>query len=291
MHSAVHDMLNRYLLHSADDYREALREIIQEITLLGLYRANFFKRAAFYGGTALRIFYGLDRFSEDLDFSLYEPDQGFDLSAYLHYVEDELRAFGFEVEVSKKEKRVVTAVESAFVKAGTKIHLLKVGCKDGLLPEVAAGEKLKVKFEVDINPAGKVDYEVKYHLRPLPFNVPLFKPSYLFAGKVHALLCRQWGGKRVKGRDLYDYQWFISRDIPVTLSYLAVLLEPGGQLISKDQLDRQALVEMLQNKFSAIDFRQAVNDVVPFVKNRELIALWSKDFFQKITQDKLKIEK
>ncbi len=75
-------MLKTYDINNIYDRKNAMKEIMQEIVLCGLSRAGFFKKAAFYGGTALRIFYGLDRFSEDLDFSLETADPAFDLSAY-----------------------------------------------------------------------------------------------------------------------------------------------------------------------------------------------------------------
>ena len=101
-HPAIAKMLEKYDLSSADKTYEALREILQEIVLLGLSRAGFFEHALFYGGTALRILYGLDRFSEDLDFSLITPDANFDLSIYENTVIEALHSFGFEVTIQLK---------------------------------------------------------------------------------------------------------------------------------------------------------------------------------------------
>lgn len=287
MHNAVLDMIARYNCVTKDDYREALKEIIQEIALLGLYRAGFFNHAAFYGGTALRIFYGLDRFSEDLDFSLEKATPGFDLAAYLPYLEDELGAYGFEVAVSKKAKQLTSRTESAFIKAGTRIHLLKIGFKEGLLPRTAPGEKLKVKLEIDIFPPQGAEYEIKYHLRPIPYYVRLFKPPYLFAGKVHALLCRQWGSERVKGRDLYDFLWFVTREIPLHIGYLNQLMIQSGHLTESDRLDHRLLLEMLQARFKAIDYGQAKQETIPFVIDPQKLDLWSEDFFAAVTVEKL----
>jgi len=126
MHSAIEDMLKKYACTTEDDYKNALKEIIQETALLGLFRGKFFEVAAFYGGTSLRIFYGLDRFSDDLDFSLLNPETGFDISPYCDYIHNELAAFGFEMEVSKKQKPADSNIESAFIKGGTLIHLMKI---------------------------------------------------------------------------------------------------------------------------------------------------------------------
>jgi hypothetical protein len=287
MHSAVNDMLSKYNCKTADDYREALREIIQEIALLGLYRGNFFDRASFYGGTALRIFYGLDRFSEDLDFSLDRPDPDFALEPYLNYVLNELSAFGFVVEVSKKAKRLPTAIESAFIKAGTEIHFLKIGLRVGLFPRPAKTENLKVKLELDTNPPGNAEYGVKYHLNPVPFNVRLMTEPYLFAGKVHALLCREWGEGRIKGRDLYDYVWFVSRKTPLQMRYLADRMRQSGHLKGGAEVDRAGVIRFLLNKFQTIDYAKAKSDIFPFIKEPQRVEIWSEEFFTAITKDLL----
>ncbi|MDW7740603.1 MAG: nucleotidyl transferase AbiEii/AbiGii toxin family protein [Bacillota bacterium] len=290
MHSAVNDMLSKYKCITADDYREALREIIQEIALLGLYRSNFFDRACFYGGTALRIFYGLDRFSEDLDFSLDSSDSDFTLDPYLKHVVSELSAFGFIVDVSKKAKSLSTAIESAFIKAGTEIHFLKIGLREGLFPRPAKTENLKVKLEVDTNPPGEAEYSVKYHLNPVPFNVRLMATPYLFACKVHALLCREWGGGRIKGRDLYDYVWFISQKTPLQIHYLADRMKQSGHLDASTEIDRAGVIGFLLNKFREINYIKAKSDIFPFIKEPQRVEIWSEEFFTAITRDQLIID-
>lgn len=290
MHSAVTDMLSKYNCITADDYREALREIIQEIALLGLYRSNFFDHACFYGGTALRIFYGLDRFSEDLDFSLDSPDPDFALDPYLKYVISELGAFGFIVDVSKKTKSLSTAIESAFIKAGTEIHFLKIGLREGLFPRPAKTENLKVKLEVDTNPPGEAEYGVNYHLNPVPFNVRLMAMPYLFASKVHALLCREWEGGRIKGRDLYDYVWFISQKTPLQLRYLADRMKQTGHLEDGAEIDHARVIGLLFNKFQAIDYAKAKGDIFPFIKKPQRVEVWSEELFKAITKEQLKID-
>ncbi len=290
MHSAVHDMLSLYRCETVDHYREALKEIIQEIALLGLHRGGFFNRASFYGGTALRIFYGLDRFSEDLDFSLVEAEPGFEIAPYLNFINDELSAYGFIVEVNKKDKAHISDIESAFIKAGTRIHLVSIGLKKDLFPDLAEQEKLRVKIEIDINPPGNTEYEVKYNLNPVPYPVRLFKPPYLFAGKVHALLCRGWSGGRVKGRDLYDYLWFISRQVSLNLDYLAKRMVQTGHLESGAELDYNQILQLLSTRFSAIDYEQAKKDAFPFVTDPAKIESWSGQLFNSITVDRLKVE-
>jgi predicted nucleotidyltransferase component of viral defense system len=290
MHSAIADMLKTYDCRTADDYRHALNEIIQEIALLGLYRGGFFARAAFYGGTALRIFYGLDRFSEDLDFSLLKGDKKFDLSSFTQVVQDELGAYGLEMTVQEKIKQNDSPVKSAFIKGGTQIHIMKIASVQPPVTGINPREQIRIKLEVDTQPPPGATFEMKYQLRPVPYSVRLYSPSSLLAGKMHALLCRSWK-TRVKGRDFYDYVWFLSKSIPVNITHLASRMKQTGHLPANAVLTEEDLKRRLRKRFASVDFDQAKKDVLPFIKNRDAIKLWSADFFRAITADKLKIEK
>lgn len=289
MHSAIEDMLKAYDCRTADDCRHALNEIVQEIALLGLYRGGFFTHAAFYGGTALRIFYGLDRFSEDLDFSLMESDTTFDLSSFTQVVQDELGAYGLDMTVQEKIKRNDSPVKSAFIKGGTQIHLLKIASVQPPVTGIHPQEQIRVKLEVDTQPPGGATYEIKYQLRPLPYSVRLYSASSLFAGKVHALLCRSWV-TRVKGRDFYDYVWFLSKSIPVNITHLVERMKQTGHLAADAALTERELKDLLSKRFASVDFDQARKDVLPFIKNPDAVQLWSADFFSAITEDRLKVE-
>lgn len=152
MNPAIITMLERYRCITAADYENALKEIIQEIGLLGLYRAKFFEHAAFYGGTSLRILYGLDRFSEDLDFSLLKPDANFSLKPYLDAIKTELNALDFSVTVMTKDKNIETPIESAFIKANTKEHLLKIKVPEIISDRMHSNANLNIKLEVDTDP-------------------------------------------------------------------------------------------------------------------------------------------
>ena len=290
MQHAVEEMLERYHCKTLEDYKYALKEVIQEITLLGLYRGNFFDKAAFYGGTAIRILNGLQRFSEDIDFSLLEATSDFDMQPYCKFVEQELQSFGFDVDVQYKQKRIDTNIESAFIKTNTSILLMNIGLNEQIVRQVPANELLKIKMEIDTTPPGGAETEVKYLLNPIPFHVRVYKQSYLFAGKVHALLCRQWGGSRVKGRDLYDYVWYLSKEIPLNASHLQARMRQTGHLKGKELLDSDGTKELLLEKFHAIDYKQAVNDVLPFIKNAVELQVWSEDFFKAITDERLRVE-
>ncbi len=287
MHSAIESMLEKYEPISIEDYKNALKEIVQEIALLGLFRSGFFNKAAFYGGTALRIFYGLDRFSEDLDFSLLIPEKDFNLSKYAKYIQNELGAYGFEMTVEQKTKSIDTPIKSAFIKGGTKIYFLKINTIKNPVKGVHADEQIKIKLEVDTDPPADAEYEVKYQLNPVPYSVRIFSLSSLFAGKIHAILCRSWKN-RVKGRDYYDYLWYLSKNIEVNLEHLSNRMKQTNCLKKGEIITEQMLFQLLLERFKEVDFEQIKRDVLPFLKNPDVLELWSEDFFRKITEDKLK---
>lgn len=287
MINPIHTMLEKYEATTIEEKRNALKEIVQEIALLGLFRGSFYTKAAFYGGTALRIFYGLDRFSEDLDFSLYEPDSNFGLSRYLKFIETELGSYGFAMKAEQKKKAKESDIMSAFIKCNTIINLLKITPdKFNRLP-INHNEQLRIKLEVDINPPKYGEYEVKYLLNPIPFSVKLFSESSLFAGKVHALLFRAWK-TRVKGRDLYDYVWYLSKSSPLNLPHLEARMKQSGHLQHDSNLSKPILLDMLREKFSKIDYEQAKQDVLPFIKDSNKLEMWSEEFFVNITESFLK---
>lgn len=191
-------MLEDYSPVSLDDYSNALREIIQQTALLGLWRSRFFEHAAFYGGTALRILYGLDRFSEDMNFSLKKPDPSFSLDRYGEYPCNELEGVGFKTEYHVKNRNSGTAIESGFLKGNTFTHLLSVRAPEGITRGIHPGKQIKIKLEVDTDPPGLFETESRFLLRPVPFGIVSYKLPDMFAGKLHAVLCRKWKN-RVRG--------------------------------------------------------------------------------------------
>ena len=288
MPSPVQDLLKRYECKTTDEHRHALREIIQEITLLGLSRAGFFREGAFYGGTALRIFHGLDRFSEDLDFSLDIPNTDFQIDAYTSSVRDELTAYGFEVRVERKEKAEDSPVQSAFIKDGTLVHLLKIASLTPPVSGVPPNEQLKIKFEVDTDPPAEATYEVKYQLSPIPYSVRLYDLPSLFAGRLHAVLCRVWTN-RVKGHDFYDYLWYLSHEVRLNLGHLEARMRQSGHWKRSEALDGTQLRQLLVQRFTQVDFGQAAEDVRPFIRDPRSLDLWSSEFFTSVTNDKWKV--
>ena len=285
MMSSIQSMMERYQPQNAEAYRNALKEIVQEIALHGMSKSGFFQEGAFYGGTALRIFYGLHRFSEDMDFSLVHPNPSFALSDYLPAVEEELSAVGLKMRVEQKNKTKVTDIQSAFIKGGTLIQIISIQQTDEvLIPGIHKQEQLKIKLEVDTNPPPGAGFELRYALRPVPYVVRLYDKPSLFAGKIHAVLCRNWA-RRIKGRDLYDYVWYLSQDTPVNLFHLQKRLEQSDRWDSSKQLALQDTKDMLKERFSQLDFEVAKKDVIPFLSDASELDLWNAGFFQAITEN------
>ncbi|HLB41370.1 MAG TPA: nucleotidyl transferase AbiEii/AbiGii toxin family protein [Gammaproteobacteria bacterium] len=283
MKNSIEPMLKKYQCRTETDYINALKEIFQEIALLGLWRSKFFEQAAFYGGTALRILYGLDRFSEDMDFSLLHTDKNFRLYKYNTAIAAEFNAFGFDVEVISKNKNLETTIESAFIKANTIKQLLAIGVPKNITTYIHHMNTIKIKMEIDIDPPKKFSTEVKKLLFPIPFSVLVYDQPDLFAGKLHAILCRQWQN-RIKGRDWYDYVWYISRNIPVHLAHLRARLIQSNHWNKSKKLTEKKLKHLLCEKINAIDFKLAKKDVVDFLRDKSTIDIWSRDFFVDLTQ-------
>lgn len=284
MNNIIEQMLSKYEIKNLNDEINALKEIIQEIVLAGLSRGGFFNEAAFYGGTALRIFYKLDRFSEDLDFALLKPNLEFTLEKYFSYIENELQAYGLNLEVSSKSKNITSNITSAFVKGDTLEHILKFFPNDGLNKYSQILKSIKIKFEVDINPPSGVLYENVYKLLPSPHEIKLYTKESLFAGKIHAILCRNWQ-TRTKGRDLYDYVFFLANNISVNIDLVKNKLIASNYINADTNFNIDILKELLRKKFSEIDYSDAKEDVLPFIKDTTSLNIWSKDFFISITNN------
>lgn len=282
MNTIIDDMLKRYDVQTIYDQKNAMKEVIQEIVLCGLSRAGFFNKVAFYGGTALRIFYGLDRFSEDLDFSLMQVDKSFDLTEYFPILEKEVRAFGLNVIIDEKDKVNDTDIRSAFLKGNTKEHLMLFYSNDSEFLGVHKNEMIKVKFEVDVNPPMYATFERKYCLQPMPYEINLYDKFSLFAGKIHAVLGRSWKN-RVKGRDLYDYVFYLSKGTPVNLKHLKERLIQSGHIDEQVDFTLNFVKQKLTERFENIDFIQAKMDINPFIRDASMINLWCSDFFIQIT--------
>jgi predicted nucleotidyltransferase component of viral defense system len=281
MNEVIARMLSRYECWRVEDYVRAVREILQEIALLGLWRSKFFEKAAFYGGTALRILYGMDRYSEDLDFSLLKPMAGFDLSRYNDALQKEIQSYGFEASVIKREKFTDTQVQSEFLKLDTLKHLLVIETAEELARQIPRGQVLKIKIEIDTNPPSGFETESKFVLQPIPFSVRTFVLPDLFAGKMHAVLCRQWKS-RVKGRDWYDLVWYATNHPQLHLSHLEQRMIQSRHLKEGEHLTPENFLALTSKAIEKLDVSQARREVEPFVKNPEAVQVWSKVFFQEL---------
>ena len=283
MQQVLSQMLSKYQINNIEDKKNAIKEIVQEIVLCGLSRGGFFKEAAFYGGTALRIFYGLDRFSEDLDFSLITQNPDFDLTKYFQYIENETKSLGLNFNVTEKIKSVDSNIKSAFLKGNTKEHILSFYEDSEDSKFINKEEAIRIKFEVDINPPTGATYETKFGLLPSPYQVRLYDLQSLFAGKIHACLCRNWKS-RVKGRDFYDYIFFLSIGAKVNLENLKAKLVQAKFINEDYDLTIDNLKTLLNKRFESLDIEQAKQDVLPFIKDKTKLDLWSKEFFIEITK-------
>lgn len=265
----VDQMLARY---PEDDASRnlALREVMQEIALAGLYRGGFFDKVAFYGGTCLRIFHQLPRFSEDLDFSLLKPDSGFSLEPYFRAIRDEFSAFGFEVTLSAKKKSVQSEVESAFLKKTSSLYDLNI-----------TGRKaVKIKLEVDKDPPLDFATEERLLIQPYSFYTKCFGLPDLFAGKMHALLFRQWKN-RIKGRDWFDFEWYVRQGVPLGLKHFAERGFQSGHLADRS-LSIGEFQMLLHERIDSLDIRSARQDVVRFIPEPGVVDIWSRDYFHQI---------
>ena len=284
MNDAIMTMMERYDCKNTEDYENALKEIVQEVALLGLARSDFFNQASFYGGTALRIFHGLPRYSEDLDFSLDKPDDTFDINKYLPYVEKELSAYNFSMTVRKKEKTRENAVQSAFIKGNTVQNVLEIMPRDYNVAGVNPDAVIKIKFEIDTNPPESAEFQYMNSINPTPYRAKLYDLPSLFAGKVHAVLCRDYKN-RVKGRDFFDYIWYLRKGCKINLLHLQRRLEQSGKWDCSEDLTLDRLKELLISRFTNINFNSAKADVEKFLSahDRESLSVWDSEFFIDIT--------
>jgi predicted nucleotidyltransferase component of viral defense system len=283
MNEIIKQMLATYEIKSVSDSLWAWREIIQQVALLGLWRSKFFEKAAFYGGSALRIIYGIDRFSVDLDFSLLQTEPRFSLLDYSQSLKRELLSFGFNVEIESKVKRELTTIQSAFLKADTYKLMISAGISPELIKQVPGQQVLKIKLEVDLTPPAGFLTEMRYLLQPIPFAVRVFSLPDMFAGKMHAVLCRQWKS-RLKGRDWYDLVWFATYHPELRLAHLEQRMRQTGHWTGPEPLTEEAWRKLLKARIESVDIEKIKREVEPFIKNTAVLDVWSKEFFFEVAE-------
>lgn len=268
------NMLSAYDLSTEQQKRNAVFEVNQQVILAGLYNGGFFDVAAFYGGTCLRIFHGLQRFSEDMDFSLMAPKEDFDFTKYFQPIIDEFAVVGREVEITKKDKKNFGKVESAFLKDTTDVYDVSF----------QTDKSIKIKIEVDTQPPLNFKTEQKLLMQPHSFMTRCYTLPDLFAGKMHALVYRAWKN-RVKGRDWYDFEWYVRHNVPLGFMHLA---ERGLQF-NNEVLDEETFILRLKEKLASANMNQVKSDVLPFVRNPRELEIWSNDYFVQLA-DMIKFE-
>ena len=275
MKNEIYDnMLLAYDVATEQQRRNAIFEVNQQVILAGLYNGGFFDVAAFYGGTCLRIFHGLQRFSEDMDFSLMAPDDKFDFTKYFQPIIDEFAIVGREVEIKKKDKKGFGKVESAFLKDNTDVYDVSFG----------TDKSIKIKIEVDTQPPMNFRTEQKLLLQPYSCMTRCFILPDLFAGKMHALVYRGWKN-RVKGRDWYDFEWYVRHNVPLDFDHLAERVRQ----FNNEEISQEAFMARLKDRLASANINQLKNDVLPFVSNPKELDIWSNDYFVQLA-DMMKFE-
>ena len=274
MNEIYSQMLSAYEQTTEQQKRNATFEVNQQIILAGLYNGGFFDVAAFYGGTCLRIFHNLQRFSEDMDFSLLAQNDEFDFTQYFQPIVDEFAMVGREVEIKKKDKKSFAKVESAFLKDNTDVYDVTFQTE----------KSVKIKIEVDTQPPLKFNTEQKLLLLPRSFMVRCFTLPDLFAGKMHALVYRAWKN-RVKGRDWYDFEWYVRHGIPLDFTHL----HERALQFNQEDISEESFLEKLKERLSTADLNQVKSDVLPFIRNPKELDIWSNDYFLQLA-DMIKFE-
>ena len=260
-------MVAEYQQQASTSTPNVEQEVMQKIALAGLSRGGFFKHAAFYGGTCLRLFHQLPRYSEDMDFTLREKNSDIHLEDFFPSIIEEFHLAGHDVVIQKKEKKMFGRVESAFLKENTEVFDIKFQTK----------KTVKVKIEMDTDPPLGFETEDLPLSRPYPFVVRCVALSDLYAGKMHALLYRNWK-TRVKGRDWYDFQWYVANRVPLNFEHLQKRIRE----FNDEDITKERFMEMLHEKLSMTDIESVKQDVRGFIFNQRDIEIWSNDYFLKL---------
>ena len=245
------------------------QEVMQRIALAGLHRGGFFQHAAFYGGTCLRLFHSLPRYSEDMDFTLTEKRGDIHLENYFPAIVEEFRLAGHEVSIAKKDKKIFGRVESAFLKDNTDVYDLSFRTE----------KSIKVKIEVDTQPPLEFDTEERLLLQPFSFMTRCLTLPNLFAGKMHALVFRAWKN-RIKGRDWYDFEWYVRHRIPLNFKHLQVRACEFNGI----QLTQELFMEKLRERLATADIAMVKQDVEPFIIDKRELDIWSNDYFLQLAE-------
>lgn len=264
MSGIFEQMLSRYQITTSQDRQNAIYEVMQQITLAGLYRGGFFEKVAFYGGTCLRIFHHLERFSEDMDFSLVDKNLPFNLEDYFPAIKEEFKMLGRDIVITKKDKMQFSKIESAFLKEDTSAYDIAFSTE----------KNIKIKIEVDTCPPMRFATEEKLLLYPYSFMTRCFVLPDLYAGKMHALTFRVWKN-RVKGRDWYDFEWYVRNGVKLNFEHLQERIKEFNSL----NMTKQEFMECLKERLATTDINKVKQDVKPYIKDLHPLDIWSNDYF------------
>lgn len=275
MVTSIEQIIKSYNPSTIDETKAIVREVVQSIILVGLSRSGFFTKASFYGGTALRIFYGLNRYSEDLDFTLNDVDPNFSIEPYINKIKEVALSYGLDLEIVTKIK---TPIERAFAKLNTYHTFISLKLNDSIVSSLHKDEVLKVKFEIDCHPSLGFNTESKWLDIPEFAQIVVLDEPSLFAGKLHAILCRNYKNT-VKGRDYYDFLFYIQKRVKPNLSYLRNKLVETGKISKSESFDICVLRNMLKEQFKNVDFSQVKKDAARFVFKNEDLSFYTKELF------------
>ena len=278
MVTTIEQIVKSHNPSTIDETKAIIREIVQSIVLIGLSRSGFFSKASFYGGTALRIFYNLNRYSEDLDFTLNNAKPYFSIEIYTSKIKKVGLAYGLELEIMIKNQKTKSPIESAFAKLNTYQTFISLKLDNKIISTLHKDELLKVKFEIDCNPSLGFKNETKWLDIPEFAQVVVLDEPSLFAGKLHAILCRNYKNT-VKGRDYYDFLFYVQKRIKPNLIYLRNKLIETGKINALDHFDLNVLKSMLIEQFEKVDFNQVKQDAMRFVFKNEDLSYYTKDLF------------
>lgn len=276
--NTIEQLIKSYEPKTVEETKLVIKELLQKIVLIGLSRSNFFKYASFYGGTALRIFYSLNRYSEDLDFTLNEVNNDFTLEPFIKKIEEVASSYGLEIIIQSKNKTINTPIESAFAKLNTYQTFISLKLDEKFTKLLHKDEVIKVKFEVDCTPSLGFNTESKRIDTPEFANIQILDKESLFAGKIHAILCRNYKNT-VKGRDYYDFLFYIKNHVKPNLTYLKNKLIESKKINENDEFNIDVVKNMLKERFNIVNFNQVKNDAEKFVLNTEDLSYYSKDLF------------
>jgi len=260
-------MLSAYDLTSAEQRHNAATEVNQKIILTGLYHGRFFDKATFRGDACLRLIHGLPRFTDCLEFSLLKPKEDFSFSDYSRAIADEFLLFGQKVEI--RERKNFSREDSAFLMNGATTY------------DVALGGKAPTEITIEIvtQPKLKVATEPKLLRALIPLYVRCFTLPRLFAEKMHALVYRAWE-KRIKGRDWYDFEWYVRHGVPLDFTHLHErILQFNGEDVGKDEF-----LEKLKERLASADIDKVKADAIPFIRDTKESAIWSNGYFLQLAQ-------